>query len=322
MSFELTELVDRFAARRILVIGDLMLDRFIWGKVTRISPEAPVPVVHVTRDSDHLGGAANVASNIRALGGDPVPAGLAGNDEAGIRLLRAMERENISTGAIVSGEDYQTIQKTRIIAHQQQVVRVDREVVHPITGDLFDQLIHTLQGQLKDTDAIIVSDYGKGVITKTLLDRLGTMVGDIPVSVDPKDCNFDNYSSAFIITPNQGEAERMSGMTIADEDDLKEAGTRIFAKTGCRHLLITRGEQGMAVFHGPGDMQVIPTRAREVFDVSGAGDTVIATFTLAHAAGASLTQAAVLANAAAGVVVGKLGTATLSPDELKAAITR
>ena len=322
MREDLFPLIDRFAQQRILVVGDLMLDRFIWGKVTRISPEAPVPVVHVTKDSDHLGGAANVASNIRSLGGQPQPAGLIGHDEAGARLVRAMDREAISTEAITNSDQYQTIQKTRIIAHQQQVVRVDQEVLHPLEKALVQRLVKSMERFLPETDAIIVSDYGKGVINKVLLEGLAGIAGEIPISVDPKDPNFDHYQSAFIITPNHGEAERMAGMTIVSEADLAEAGSRIFARTGCRHLLITRGEQGMAVFHAPGQMEVIPTRAREVYDVSGAGDTVIAAFTLAHAAGATLTQAAIMANAAAGVVVGKLGTASLSPDELKAALLK
>ncbi len=316
----LDAIIDRFQDARILVIGDLMLDRFIWGKVSRISPEAPVPVVQVTRETAHLGGAANVVSNIQALGGHALPIGLIGEDETAKTMVELMGRGGIATEGLVRADAFQTIQKTRIIAHHQQVVRVDRESDSLDGGAFESAVIERINATIEGKAAVIVSDYGKGLVTRPVLEHLDRFKEHVLINVDPKDRNFEHYKGCHILTPNQAEAERMSGVRIVGESSLRLAAQRIFDRLHCRHLLITRGELGMALFQAPEDLTIIPTLAREVFDVSGAGDTVIATYTLAKSVGASARQAAVLANAAAGVVVGKLGTATVADGELKQAL--
>lgn len=241
MNEQLFPLIDRFNQAKILVVGDLMLDSYIWGKVTRISPEAPVPVVRVTRESDHLGGSANVISNIRALGGHAVPVGLTGTDDAGHRLIRSLEELNVPTSGVVMDSRHQTIKKTRIIAHHQQVVRVDREDLRELDEDTRGDLRKRLSEWMPQVHAIIISDYGKGVITPDLLEFVFRIAGDKLISVDPKDRNFDFYQNAGVITPNQGEAERLAGMEIKDDESLREAARRIFARLSCQNLLITRG---------------------------------------------------------------------------------
>ena len=316
----LFDLADRLSEARVLVVGDLMLDRFIWGKVNRISPEAPVPVVQVTSDSIHLGGAANVVSNINALGGRAVPIGLIGNDEAGNLLRKQLAQGNMSQQGIVADGDFQTIEKTRIIAHHQQVVRVDRERLINTSETMGTQIKAKLSELIPRAQAVIVSDYGKGVVNRGLLQHLCQFRDQVFISVDPKDLNFDHYRQVHVITPNQSEAERMSGVTIDGPDSLEKAAAAIFKRLSCKHLLITLGEHGMALFRGSARCDTIPTLAREIYDVSGAGDTVIAVYTMAQAVGADPHQAALMANAAAGVVVGKLGTATLDKEELKTAL--
>jgi len=317
----LHQIIKRFDKARILVAGDLMLDRFIWGKVDRISPEAPVPVVRVTEETVHLGGSANVVANLVALGAGAVPVGLVGEDAPARALCKEFEKKNVTTEGLVCDAEIQTIQKTRIIAHNQQVVRVDRERIVSPTPDQEQRLCDRLDTLLPQCSAVIVSDYGKATVSPGLLRHLGKRDREILLGIDPKDKNFDHYTGADIVTPNHREAERLSGIAIDPRDgSLHEAARAIFAKLGCRRLLITLGEHGMALFRGPDDHIAIPTRAREIYDVSGAGDTVIATYMLAWSVGASAHEAAVLANAAAGVVVGKLGTATLTATELHQAI--
>jgi len=308
------KLIDRFKDARLMVVGDLMVDRYIWGDVHRISPEAPVPVVKVTHESIHLGGSANVVNNIKALGGNVIPVGLMGNDRPGRDLLKALDQLGVSTDGLVFSDEYETIQKSRIIAQRQQIVRVDREVYPNLSQETRTRLEDRMMACMKDVDVVIVSDYGKGGITRELLARLEAE-SDVMIHVDPKDKNFDFYKNVCLLTPNQSEAERMSGVSIRNEEDLREAASVIFKRLNCQRLLITRGELGMALFEKD-SMVLIPSKAREVFEVSGAGDTVIAAYSLASAAGASPEEAALISNAAAGVVVAKLGTATLSTDEL------
>lgn len=319
---ELHAIIDRFDKARILVVGDMMLDRFIWGKVSRISPEAPVPVVQVTKESAHLGGAANVVCNLEELGSTSVPVGLVGNDAPAYTFRGLLSERGVDLAGLVTDEDFTSIQKTRIIAQRQQVCRVDREGENVLTATQNDKVRASVFAQLDGADAVIVSDYGKGTITRPLLEALTAAAGEKIISVDPKEQNYDHYHNVTILTPNRNEAEGMAGVRIKDAAGLKAAAANIFGRLDCRLLLITLGEHGMALFHAPDDMVHIPTQAREVFDVSGAGDTVIATWTLARAVGATPRQAAVLANAAAGVVVEKLGTATLNRDELRQALTR
>jgi len=317
----LHDIIKRFGEARVLVLGDLMLDRFIFGKVERISPEAPVPVVHVTKETAHLGGSANVVANLVALGAGAVPVGLIGDDDAAEDLSSELCRRGVTTDGLLRDEAVQTIQKVRIIAHNQQVVRVDRERAIEMSTEQETRLIERLDALVPDCSAVIVSDYGKHTVTPAILKHLETRREGLLLGIDPKDKNFEHYRGADIVTPNHGEAERLAGFEIQpDNGSLREAARIIFDRLACRRLLITLGEHGMALFRGPDDLIAIPTRAREIYDVSGAGDTVIATYMLAWSVGASAHEAATLANAAAGVVVGKLGTATLDQAELHAAI--
>jgi rfaE bifunctional protein kinase chain/domain len=313
-------LLRSMRGQRVLVIGDVMLDQFLWGHVARISPEAPVPVVEIASESFHLGGAANVAGNLRALGGAAVVAGIVGDDDAGARVRSALAAAGIEDALSVAA-DRPTTLKTRIIAHHQQVVRADREASGDVPKGVEDALLDRVRATLASCGAVIVSDYQKGVITPALVK---TVVGlarrrGLSVLVDPKVAHFPMYRRVALVTPNQTEAEQATGIRIRTQADLVAAGDRILRRLRCDAALITRGEQGMALFEPGQPLLQIPTAAREVFDVTGAGDTVIATIGLACCARAHLHEAARLANFAAGVVVGKVGTATASPDEVLAA---
>lgn len=312
-------LLKRFRETRILVIGDLMLDEFVWGSVDRISPEAPVPVVWVERESVMPGGAANVAGNIRALGGEVELLGVVGEDEVGHRLLQEVEQQGISTEWIVTDPKRPTTSKSRVIAHHQQVVRIDREGLERVGGPALESVLRAAQALIPRADGIVIEDYGKGLIQPTLLKaviRLARRQGKI-VTVDPKEEHIASYRGVTALTPNKREASLAAGIPIRDETTLRQAAEKILRKLKPEVLLVTLGEEGMYLFSRDGRKPArIPTVAREVFDVSGAGDTVIAVFTLARAGGASFLEAAALANAAAGVVVGKVGTATCSPEEL------
>jgi len=319
------ELLKRFPKTKVMVIGDLILDEFIWGSVERISPEAPVPVVWMERESAMPGGAANVASNVRALGGQVRLLGLVGPDAGGERLRRELENRGIPTEEILIDSGRPTTTKTRVIAHRQQVVRIDRERTHGIRGLLLKRLLAVAQQAIPRVDGVIIEDYGKGLISPPLLKpivRLAKRWAKV-ITVDPKEEHFGLYKGVTALTPNKKEAGLAAKMPITDEKSLLSAGRKILKTLKPEVLLITRGEEGMSLFFRQGNGPVrIPTVAREVFDVSGAGDTVIAAFTLAKAAGASFLEAAVLANAAAGVVVGKVGVATCSPQELSDQIKR
>jgi D-glycero-beta-D-manno-heptose-7-phosphate kinase len=308
--------------RRILVVGDVMLDEFLWGRVGRISPEAPVPVVEITSQTFHLGGAANVACNVRSLGGQAAVAGVVGGDATGQRLRDALVRSGIEDALALDDQGRPTTHKIRIIAHHQQVVRADREETGEIGTALEDALGDALRRSARGAGAIILSDYQKGVVTRRLMKKVldAARREGVPLLVDPKVRHFALYRGAAVVTPNQMEAEQATGVRIRDSAGLDEAGRHILKTLRCRAVLITRGEHGMALFEQDRKPVEIPTAARQVFDVTGAGDTVIATFALALAAGATLPEAAMLANYAAGVVVGKIGTATVSPEEVLAAI--
>ncbi|HEY6549544.1 MAG TPA: D-glycero-beta-D-manno-heptose-7-phosphate kinase [Vicinamibacteria bacterium] len=313
-------LLRRMRGGRVLVLGDLMLDEFIWGKVGRVSPEAPVPVVEVTGQSFHLGGAGNVAANLRSLGGEAVLVGVVGKDAAGERVTNALLQSGVTPALAVSNGARPTTVKTRIVAHHQQIVRADREVVDDLSGALEDALLLELREHLPACRAVLVSDYQKGVVTPRVMKEVRARARrlGIPVLVDPKVRHFPRYKGATLVTPNQLEAEQVSGVQIRGEADLRRAGERLLKLTGGPAALITRGELGMSLFEAGRRPVHIPTAAREVFDVTGAGDTVIATLALALCAGARLRDAAALANHAAGVVVGKVGTATAAPGEVLA----
>lgn len=318
------ELAERARVRTVLVFGDAMLDEFVWGDVTRISPEAPVPVVDIRRESVRLGGAANVLANLVALGALGRLVGVVGEDAAGERL-RAKLAETCAARAdaeLVRDSARPTTLKTRIIAHNQLVVRADRELRAPVRAEIEARLIDALARALEAADAFVVSDYDKGAVTRRVLaEILPRAVGrKIPVLVDPKIRNFDSYRPATLVTPNHHEALRLTDSEDDSDAGVARAGRALRQRLGCDSVLITRGERGMMLLEGDGEPLFVGTRAREVYDVTGAGDTVIATLAVALAAGASLAEAADLANHAAGLVVGKLGTATVSAEELTNAL--
>lgn len=309
-------ILGNFRRKKILVIGDLILDRYIWGKVNRISPEAPVPVVEVSHEDFLLGGAANVAHNIVSLGGQVTVAGIAGRDRGGDIIQRLMEEKGIACDGVFRGPRATTV-KTRVIAHNQQVVRFDREEKTRIDGRMLSDIIEYIGNVVLRHDAVIISDYKKGIVSRELMKAIlkKTKRANIFLSVDPKVGHFQYYHHVSLITPNVNEASVAAGIDIGDELSLLQAGKLLLRKLSCDSVLITRGEQGMSLFRKDRVVH-IPTAAKNVYDVTGAGDTVIAVFTLAHAAGAKMEDAAVIANHAAGIVVGEVGTAVVTPEQL------
>jgi len=319
-----TKLLAQAAGRRVVVLGDLMLDRFIWGSVDRISPEAPVPVVRVERESSHLGGAGNVARNIVAMGGKAWPVGICGTGEYADRLWDALASLNAPSEGVLRADGRTTTVKTRIIAHNQQVVRLDREQDDPIDEALAGKLAQTAIDLVATADALVISDYEKGCVTPAVLARVLPAAAQrgIPVVVDPKPLHWASYTPITAITPNQSEAARMSGIRLRSDEDAEAAGRAIRDRLGCDGVLLTRGEAGMLLIQKGAAPFPIAASSREVFDVTGAGDTVVATLALLLAGGASLRDASEVANAAAGVVVGKVGTAAATPAETAAALSR
>jgi len=313
------ELVSEIATRHIVVLGDVMLDEFIWGDVTRVSPEAPVPVVDIRRESTHLGGAANVLANILALGAKASVIGVVGDDSAGERIRSSVRDKNVlhKDGVIILDKSRPTTIKTRIIAQNQMVVRADREHRTPVNRETEDRIISAVKSALETANALVISDYDKGVVTPRILaEVLPAAYGCMPVLIDPKTRSFNAYRPATLVTPNHHEALRIAGLEGDSEDNLRNAARMIRACLGCDGVVITLGNRGMMLVEGDGDPVYVETAAQEVFDVTGAGDTVIAALGAALAGGASMSEAAVLANHAAGIVVGKLGTATASAREV------
>jgi D-beta-D-heptose 7-phosphate kinase/D-beta-D-heptose 1-phosphate adenosyltransferase len=321
----LKKLLEAMRAQRILVIGDAMLDQFIYGMVGRISPEAPVPVVEFQKETFMPGGAANVARNLRALGATTEISAVIGRDESGKRLTALLKAQGIGCNGLVASPERATSVKTRIIAHQQQVVRLDRESKEPLSAKLQNALLSELRDALPKVDAVIIGDYGKGVVTQSMLDTASQncRAQGLWLSVDPKPINKLSLRGLSLITPNRKEAFELAGLPdisrgadpMQDKSLMKAANT-LMEQLSPALLLITLGEQGMMLCRRGQKPFHISTVAQEVFDVSGAGDTVIASFTLAIAAGASPAEAAIVSNHAAGVVVGKVGTATVTPEEL------
>ncbi len=317
------------AARKtqVLVVGDVMLDQFLWGSVARISPEAPVPVVDFQRESFMPGGAANVARNLTALGVSTELFGAVGQDSAAEQLRTLLAEQRIGCRGLVGSPSRQTSLKTRIVAQTQQVVRIDRETRDGITPQLVDRLLGAIRSQIHRTDAVIVGDYGKGVVTQSLLNEVKSLCHDhgVWLSLDPKPVHHLNLAGLSLITPNRKEAFELANLPdetrnanpLADKN-LLMVSERLLNELRPAVLLVTLGELGMLLCQRNQKPFHIPTVAQEVFDVSGAGDTAIATFTLAIAAGASPIEAAILSNHAAGIVVGKVGTATTSTEELLA----
>ncbi len=313
------QVTDAIGRSRILIIGDIMLDEYMFGSVSRISPEAPVPVVEITSSKHLLGGAANVAANIRALGDESVLLGVVGQDEAETKLRALLQARGISDETLVCDLTRQTTIKTRVIAHSQQVVRADREDRHPLNEDSLAAILEQFREVVGSCRAVLISDYGKGVITPELLDEIITTCNQrgIFVAVDPKETNFPNYREVSLITPNHHEAGFAYGRRIQTEEDLIDVGNGLMERLAARSILVTRGADGMSLFQKNQAPTHIPTFARKVFDVTGAGDTVIATFVSAVCAGADLIEAAMVANAAAGVTIGEIGTASVTVPQLR-----
>jgi len=314
----LEKIVRKFKSRSVMVVGDLILDEFIWGDVSRISPEAPVPVVWVRKESFMPGGASNVANNLSSLGSKVYSVGVIGGDERGAVLKSSLEQKGVDTQGVLIDETRPTTLKTRVVAGHQQVVRIDKEKTDPLDDSMVRRMMESVEDIVKKVDAVIIEDYGKGVITPKLLRKivpLASRLGKI-ISVDPKEEHFKYYKGITVMTPNNHEAGACVGFRIKDDRTLRMAGEALLSRVGCKIALVTLGENGMAVFRKGRPMERIPTVAQEVFDVSGAGDTVIAAYTLGLASGADPVKAAHIANFAAGIVVGKVGIAVVDPEEL------
>lgn len=314
------EIIANFPRSGVLVVGDVMVDHFIWGKVSRISPEAPVPVVDVQKDSVMLGGCANVLNTIYAMGGRVFVAGVIGADDIGKGLVKQLREREIDTAGIIIEKGRPTTLKTRVVAHGQQVVRFDHESRKPIPQTSCDKILAYVKSLRDKIGAIVISDYGKGVVSRELIDGIKSMTRDskIFLCVDPKQSDFSIYAGVHVITPNHHEAQRAAGMEIATGDDLLNIGETLLTKYDFQALLVTRGEEGMSLFERGRKIGLthFPAQAKEVYDVTGAGDTVIGVLALSLAAQANLKEATSLANHAAGIVVGKVGTSTVSREEL------
>jgi rfaE bifunctional protein kinase chain/domain len=320
-SERLIEILSEFSKIHLLVVGDLMLDRFIWGDVERLSPEAPVPVLRVCSESSRLGGAANVIHNVRSLGARVTACGVVGADEAGKTLTDDLGRIGASTSGVFADREIHSIQKTRIIARpsHQQIVRLDRENHAAIRDATLKKIGRFILNKASRFDVIVVSDYGKGVVHEELLNSLAALAADedVQVVIDPKRENYSRYQRPSLITPNKEEASAASGITIRDDRTLSLAGQRLLQMWRAKAVLITRGPEGMSLFRPRQTVKNFPTQPREIFDVTGAGDTVVAVCALALAAGARYEEAAVLANHAAGLVGEEVGTVAVPLARLK-----
>lgn len=315
------DVIDRFKSMKILVIGDVMLDRYIIGDVTRISPEAPVQVVNVEKEDNVPGGAANVANNIASLGGSVYMIGIVGDDGSSKTLKRELQKRSIITDYLITDAKRPTIQKMRAVARGQQLLRIDFEKRDEIGNLTFDKVVETVEKLISKVNLVVVSDYDKGIISKRLMEKIIEIAGkkNKAVIVDPKPQNMDFYKGCTLMTPNHIEASKMAGIEEKNDDDLNNIGEALMAKLDCE-LIISRGKNGMSLFKRDGKVKHIPTKAREVYDVTGAGDTVVAALALSMSGGASLEDASVIANHAAGLVVGKVGTSTTTVKELKGSI--
>jgi len=321
------QISSQWGRHKILILGDVMLDEYLWGNVSRISPEAPVPVVEILKESIKLGGAANVALNIKSLGDEPILVGVIGNEKNGERMREVLNAAQIPDEGIFTEDGRPTTMKTRVIAHSQQVVRADREDTQEISLELTERIINFVKKKIgaessgqsgRKIGALIISDYGKGVITLRLLSELIDLCrkNHIFIGVDPKETHFLNYKKVSLITPNHNEAAFAYGKKIKDENILQEVGWGLMDKLETEAMLITRGELGMSLFEKNRSLTHFPTRGKKVYDVTGAGDTVISTFACAFAAGASCKEAALISNHAAGMVIGEIGTAQVTKEQL------
>jgi D-beta-D-heptose 7-phosphate kinase/D-beta-D-heptose 1-phosphate adenosyltransferase len=315
----LEKLLEGFSNVRLLVVGDVVLDEYLWGDVDRISPEAPVPVMHVRGESVVLGGAGNVVRNVVALGGRCDFCSVVGEDADGRQVEELLGELGVDAGGLIRDPARPTSRKTRVVARSQQIVRVDRETLQPLAPAVAKGLLASLEARLADAQGVVLEDYGKGLLNRQLVRRLMSRFAraGLPVAVDPKE-ELGAFRGAALLKPNLREAENLTGVRVREHADLEKIARRLRAKVGDGDLVITRGGEGMTLFQVSGLVAHVPTVSQEVFDVQGAGDTSIAILTLAMRAGASLVEAAVLANAGAGVVVEKTGTATANRDEVRA----
>ena len=314
----LSELFSSMKGKRIAVVGDLMLDRYFWGNVSRISPEAPVPVIDLETEQDRLGGAANVAKNIKALGGEPFLIGVVGGDNSGKQLFELIRSNNFSTDGVIVDPSRPTTVKTRVIAHGQHVVRIDRELKSDISTAIQHTIVEVLVRNLNSIDGIILEDYNKGVIAGTLIKQVVALASQHRkiITADPKFNNFFEYKNVTVFKPNRKEAEEVLGMRLKSQEEIERAGKTLREQLNSQNILLTLGERGMALFEQNGSITHVPTRARHVLDVSGAGDTVISTLTMALAGKATMKEAVTLANVAGGIVCGYVGIVPIDPQEL------
>lgn len=318
----LDQLLNAFKGKRIAVIGDLMVDRYYWGTVNRISPEAPVPVVEVDSQSTRLGGAANVANNIATLGGIPLMIGVTGKDDGGELLRNLIEEARFPSQGIVVDDDRPTTIKTRVIAHHQHVVRIDHEVKEEISENLQERILTVLKKELRNLDAIILEDYNKGVMVGRLIREIVDLArpAGIIVTVDPKFNNFFDYKNVTVFKPNRKESEEALGRRLNNRTAVERAGKEILDRLGAENVLLTLGEEGMSLFEREGSVTHVSTKAKKVADVSGAGDTVISTLTMCLAAGSGIKEASALANIAGGVVCGEVGIVPIDKGSLREAV--
>lgn len=314
---QLIPLLEKFKGKKVVVVGDIMLDKYIWGEVSRISPEAPVQVVHVQKESFSPGGAANVATNAASLKGEVHMVGMTGDDVEREILLTELKTNNVNTDGVFSDKDKPTIMKMRVMGRSQQLLRVDYEKKEHLCPDVEQKIREHLDKIIKESDVVIISDYAKGVVSEKVIKFVidESKRHGKPVVVDPKPQNKERYKGATLITPNHAEACQMAGVEIDNDERIHKIGEALMDELDTS-ILLTRGEKGMSVFDEGKDVVTISTKAKEVYDVTGAGDTVVATAALALAAGASTKEAAILANHAAGIKVGKIGTSSITVKEL------
>ncbi len=315
----LKELSNNFSGKQIAVIGDMMLDCYFWGDVKRISPEAPVPVVEIDDEFFRFGGAANVALNISSLGGIPIPLGVVGNDNDGNIFQKLIDEKNIDSSGLIIDNSRPTTAKTRVIAGKQHIVRIDKESKQNISKESEDKILGKLRSELKNIDAIILQDYNKGVLTPRLIEKVIDLAikNKIIITVDPKFNNFFKYTNVTLFKPNRKETEDVLGTHMMNDEDIHNSGHQLLEKLNAKYVLLTLGEKGVALFEkGKKTVKRIPTKARKVSDVSGAGDTVIATLTIALAAGAKIDEAAYLANYAGGLVCEEVGIVPIQKNKL------
>lgn len=318
MKTRLLNILENFKNKKILVIGDIMLDKYIWGDVSRISPEAPVQVVNVIKETYAPGGASNVASNASALNAKVFMMGIAGNDEAKKMLLDELKKTGISTDGIFTDNDKPTTQKIRVMGRGQQLLRIDYEKKEHMHEDIKNSITSFLGKVIKDVDVVVISDYAKGVLTEELSNKIKEFAGKYQkaVIVDPKPEHMDFYSDVALITPNNAEASEMANIEDGSDESIIKIGSALLKRLNT-NVLVTRGEKGMSLFEKNGSIAHIPAKAKEVYSLIGAGDTVVAAIALAVASGASLKEAATLANIAGGIKVGKIGTASVNVEEIK-----